>query len=183
MDVPALDGGDFRNLTITKQLDIVSAALAGEEADLIGSSLGGYVAALYAARHANIRRVILLAPAFGFRSLWEEELGPERMRTWQGTGELHVFHYAAGENRALGYGLMEDARRYERFPDCGQPMLIFHGEHDDVVPCELSREYAGKHPNAILRALPSGHELTDVLEVMWPEMLTFLSQPGSPGGC
>jgi len=49
LEIPTLDGGDFTHLSITGQLQIVHAAVAGEATVLIGSSLGGYLAALYAA--------------------------------------------------------------------------------------------------------------------------------------
>lgn len=176
MEVPALDGGDFHTLTITRQLGILDSLLAGSEADLIGSSLGGYVAALYGARNKNVRRLVLLAPAFDFHRLWQDELGPERTAAWRETGELTVFHYASGRDRTLAYGLMEDAERYEPFPDCRQPLLIFHGEQDQTAPVAVSERYVRDHSNAQLRILASGHELTDVVEDIWPEMLGFLTR-------
>ena len=67
----------------------------------------------------------------------------------------------------IGYGLLEDARRFEPFPDFRQPALIFHGDRDASVPVEYSIEFAKTHPNARLVRLPSGHELTDCLETIW----------------
>lgn len=78
--IPALDGGDFEHLTVTGQLHVVDAAVAGEPAVLFGSSLGGYLAALYAARHANIRKLILLAPAFQFPSAGGTVIPPKSWR-------------------------------------------------------------------------------------------------------
>ena len=43
--VPQLDQGDFEHLTITGQLAVVETAVAGKPAVLMGSSLGGYLAA------------------------------------------------------------------------------------------------------------------------------------------
>lgn len=183
VDVPALDGGDFQNLTISGQLAIVGEATNGQAVDLIGSSLGGYVAALYAARNSNIRRLVLLAPAFDFHRLWENELGAERERAWRENGSLQVFHYAQGREAAVGFALMEDAARYEPFPDCHQPTLIFHGELDPTVPPAISEQYVREHGDAELVLVPSGHELTDVLDVIWPKMLDFLLHPCSKNQC
>ena len=77
LEIPALDGGDFTHLTITGQLKLVDAAVAGRPTILFGSSLGGYLAALYAARHANIEKLVLLAPAFRFPSRWSIAVTPE----------------------------------------------------------------------------------------------------------
>src|SRR4051812_34095931 len=83
MEIPELDAGDFEHLTITSQLRIAEALLRGEEVCLIGSSMGGYLAALYASRHPEVSRLILLAPAFSFSSRWEHVLGPEKLAQWR----------------------------------------------------------------------------------------------------
>jgi hypothetical protein len=66
IDIPDLAAGDFEHLTIGGQLRVIERAAAGDPVALMGSSLGGYLAALYAARHPEVTRVVLLAPAFGF---------------------------------------------------------------------------------------------------------------------
>ena len=175
VEIPDLAEGRFTELTITGQLTVVSRVCHGDQVVLIGSSLGGYLAALYAARHAEVERVVLLAPAFSFASHWAETLGEERMQGWQKTGRLSVFHYAENDQRDLGWQFMVDARRYEETPDFRQPGLIFHGSKDQVVPVAFSERFAKGHENVTLRVLPSGHELTDVLETMGTETLAFLS--------
>jgi predicted esterase YcpF (UPF0227 family) len=67
VQVPDLAAGDFEHLTITGQLAVARRFLTGGPVCLIGSSMGGYLAALLAARHAEIERLVLLAPA-GWRS-------------------------------------------------------------------------------------------------------------------
>ncbi|MEI9813197.1 MAG: alpha/beta fold hydrolase [Acidobacteriota bacterium] len=114
---------------------------------LFGSSLGGYLAALYAARHADsIEKLVLLAPAFQFPSRWRKRYTPEELDRWRREGFAEVFHY--GENRVmrLGYQLMEDSIQYEDEPDARQPTLIFHGTKDDVVPYEISEAFCVSHP-------------------------------------
>lgn len=100
--MPVLDRGDFEHLTISGQLAVVERAAAGRPVALIGSSLGGYLAALYAARHPEVPRLVLLAPAFGFATEWPERLGAEAVEQWRRTGAREVFHYADARMRRLG---------------------------------------------------------------------------------
>lgn len=174
VEVPDLSAGDFEHLTLSNQLAIIERLAKGESVSLMGSSMGGYLAALYAARHPEVERVVLLAPAFRFAKRWVEHLGADKIEAWRTTGSLEVFHYAEGGNRPLSYQIMEDAQPYEDFPDFRQPGLIFHGELDEVVPAEYSRQFAASHSNVHLRVLDSGHELLNVLEVMAEAIVPFL---------
>jgi uncharacterized protein len=186
VQVPDLSAGDpvcgsvpdFEHLTISGQLGVIEtlACPAGraEPVALVGSSLGGYLAALYAARHAEVTRLVLLAPAFGFARRWPERLGAAALERWRSTGSMEVFHYGEGRPRAISYRLMEDAAAYEDDPDFHQPALIFHGAHDDVVPPELSMAFAAAHANVTLEVVDSDHELVNVLDYMAPKIAAFV---------
>jgi hypothetical protein len=167
LDIPELDGGDFEHLTITGQLDVIERRMRGRAGVLLGSSMGGYLAALYAERHPEVDRAVLLAPAFDFWARWAES--PE----WQ-SGKLSLFHYGEKRQRDVDYGLIEDARAYPAYPDFSQPALVLHGAGDEVVPVEYSRRFCASHPNATLVELDSGHELTNVLPPMWALVEAFL---------
>jgi hypothetical protein len=175
VDVPDLAAGDFEHLTLTGQLGVIERAAAGEPVALVGSSMGGYLAALYAARHPEATRLVLMAPAFGFARRWTEYLGPAQVEEWRRTGAMEVMHYGDNRNRLLSYALLEDAAGYEEFPDFAQPALIFHGEHDDVVPVEFSVRFAATHPNVRIEVVNSGHELIDVLDHMGQRAEEFLT--------
>ena len=178
VEIPDLAKGDFEHLTLSGQLRLVEGLLKDGPAILIGSSLGGYLSALSAARHPEVEKVILLAPAFGFYDLWKVEMGEERFKSWRENGAIPVFHYGEGRELPLSFDLMEDAASYESFPDFGQPALIFHGVDDPVVPVGHSRRYAGDRPNIHLLEFRSGHELTDVLDDMWLSAREFLLADG-----
>jgi pimeloyl-ACP methyl ester carboxylesterase len=171
LEVPDLAAGDFEHLTISGQLEVIEGLARGERVALMGSSLGGYLAALYAARHPEALKLVLMAPAFGFVRRWAA--APEA-ESWRKAGYLEVYHY--GENRTcrLGYQFIQDALCYDDSPDFKQPALIFHGVNDDAVPAQVSSEFAATHPNAHLRLLDSDHELLDVLEIIWQEAAPFL---------
>jgi uncharacterized protein len=177
VDVPDLAAGDFEHLTITGQFAVVESAAAGEAVSIMGSSMGGYLAALYAARHPEVTRVVLLAPAFAFAHRWREYLGAAQVENWRRNGAMDVFHYGENRNCRLSYRLLEDAAHYEDFPDFRQPTLIFHGSRDDVVPPQYSRDFAARHGNVRLEILESGHELLDALEYMAPLVSNFLALP------
>jgi pimeloyl-ACP methyl ester carboxylesterase len=158
----------------------VERAANGRPVSLIGSSMGGYLAALYGATHPEVERLILMAPAFAFAKGWEARIGPAQVEEWRRSGFMEVFHYGDGGNRRLGYQLLDDARRYEDFPDVSQPTLIFHGAGDDVVPVELSRRFADGRANVRLEVVDSSHELLNVLDQMGAETLTFLDSSARP---
>lgn len=170
----SLDGGDFEHMTIASQLAIVEKAARGEAVVLIGSSMGAYVAALYAARHPEVQKLVLMAPAFAFARRWPERLGADAMAAWRTSGTMEVFHYADEKPRHIGYRLMEDGLRYEDYPAVTQPTLIFHGRQDDVVPYQLSLEFDAHHPETLVTLYDSGHDLGDVIEEMWKETERFL---------
>jgi pimeloyl-ACP methyl ester carboxylesterase len=167
-EAPDLAEGDFFHLTISKQLELVRH-LAGGAGPLmiVGSSLGGYLATLYAASQIGVEQLVLLAPAFGFHDLWLERLGPEEMERWQRSGKLSVFHYGTGGPADLAYEFLQDAGKYPAYPSCDVPTLIFHGTHDDLVPVANSARFVAEHGRARLVTLNSGHELTDVLDEIW----------------
>ncbi len=173
VDVPEL-APDFEHLTITGQLAVIQKLAAGEPVSLMGSSMGGYLAALYAASHAEVRRVVLLAPAFAIPTRWREWLGDDRLEEWRRTGTIEFFHYAENRPRPLHYGLLEDSAAYPDYPDFRQPALIFHGAHDEAVPAACSQQFAATHPNASLEILDSGHELLNVLDYMHERIAPFL---------
>jgi pimeloyl-ACP methyl ester carboxylesterase len=178
LHIPALDAGDFEHLTITGQLQVVDAAVSGQPTILFGSSLGGYLAALYAARHANIQKLILLAPAFQFPNRWRQRYSAEELWDWRRNGSASVYHYGFQKEMPLGYQLMEDSQNYENEPEFTQPALVLHGTGDTVVPAGISTAFAARHPNVTLRLFDSGHELTDVLEDLWEETARFLPNHG-----
>ncbi len=179
VETPDLAAGDFEHLTISAQLKIVERLLAAGPAIMVGSSMGGYLTALAAERWADrVERVILLAPAFGFHSLWAKELGREKLESWRENGTISVFHYGEDREVPLAFDLMEDAARFEAFPEIRQPGLLFHGVGDPLVPVEQSRRYAESHPNIRIMEFKSGHELTDVLEEIWAATKEFLLGTG-----
>jgi pimeloyl-ACP methyl ester carboxylesterase len=169
--VPDLNQGNFAQLTLTRQIRQVSEQLAQmghPPVTLIGSSLGGLVAAWVAEQQPCVQRLVLLAPAFGFLGHWLPRLGTEAVESWQRTGQMPVFHYGEGRPLPLEYGFVTDAQRY---PDGALrrpvPTLIVHGIRDEIIPIQSSRDYVARRPWAQLVSVESDHALTDVLDPIW----------------
>jgi len=174
IEIPDLAEGNFEGLTLTGQLGVIERAAGGRRISLIGSSLGGYLAALYAARHANVERIVLPAPGFGFAQRWPQSLGGEKLRRWEREGTMPFYHYGEGKEMSLRYDLIRDGTQYEAYPTVTQPCLIFHGVNDAVVPAEWSREFAQGKANVELHLEESDHELLNILEPMWLRVREFL---------
>ena len=174
LEIPELVEGDFADLTVTGQLQVIEREANGEPVTLIGSSMGGYLAALYASLHPETHKLVLLAPAFQFPARWPDELGPEKAEAWRRTGSMEVFHYGEGRPRQIGWQLIEDSRRFAPEPSFSQPALIFHGLNDTVVSPAYSEAFASRHSNVKLFLLDSDHQLTDSTDLIWGEMVAFL---------
>src|SRR5436305_15244628 len=99
LEVPDLAENDFPHHTITRQLWLLDELIGSDSVSLIGSSLGGYLTALYAAAHQNVKRVVLLAPAFNFYKLWKDRLTADELTRWKRDGTIEVFNYV--ENRSV----------------------------------------------------------------------------------
>jgi hypothetical protein len=177
--VPALDEGDFTGLTITRQLGVVRRAVDGVPGAvrLIGSSMGGYLAALFASTDPRVESLVLMAPAFEMRARWIARYGPAKLAEWERAGTVPTFHYAYGEERPIGYGLFRDLERHDPRPRIRVPGLVFMGRRDETVDPAAVERWASENPTARLVWLDSGHELTDQIEAIWAASAEFLGLP------
>jgi len=167
LEVPDLTEGDFEHSTLSQQLRLLDRLVGGDQVTLIGSSMGGYLAALFAARHPDrVARLVLMAPAFGLARRWTGMLGEAVMSDWQQQGWRPVHHYGEEREARISYDLVADGMQYEEFPDVRQPTLIFHGRRDESVDYRLSVEFARTRPNVELVLLDSDHQLLDKLELV-----------------
>lgn len=168
---PDLNLPDFEHLRISSQVEAVEALLGmyPEPPVVVGSSLGGLVAAAVASRGHVVDRLILLAPAFGFA---RRRLSGPRWSGYRRRGTLKVFHYARNAWLQLGPDLLEDLANWK--DDLAWrlevPVVILHGVEDESVPIAESRAFAASHPGCTLRELEDDHAL------LKPETLALLDQ-------
>jgi hypothetical protein len=179
VEVPDL-APDFTHVTVSGMLRIVEPLIARGPAVLLGSSLGGYLAALAAARDPErVRGLVLFAPAFGFVQRWEERIGPAALARWRARGTMPAHHYGRGTEVPLATDILDDGRRWPAEPDPPAPALCFAGRRDEAVPLASVERFARARPGRELVVFDSGHELTDVLEPMWERTLAFLRRLGA----
>jgi pimeloyl-ACP methyl ester carboxylesterase len=133
---------------------------------VVGSSLGGLVAAFAAAARPDlVPALCLLAPAFGFVAGLEHRLDAQgRLWTSEGVG----FEVAPR--------VLADARRLDERTLPGRlpmPLLIVHGTADAIVPASASERFHAAIPHAAkeLWLVPGGdHRLVTVAADVWPRL-------------
>ena len=179
LQCPDFNQPDFTTLTLTRMLDQLGVELAGPDeapVTLIGSSLGGTLAILAAARFPRqVRRLVLLAPAVMFAKPGHHLLPPERIEEWRRRGTLPFFHYAYGAERELGFAFYEDSVSYDAFnATLTQPVLAFQGLRDASVDYRTVEAFANTRPNVTLSLLDDDHQLIASLPRMWDDIRVFL---------
>jgi len=176
---PDLNAPDFRALTMTRMLDQLSRevdALGPAPVALVGSSLGGALAILGAARLAGrVERLVLLAPAVMFAKPGHHLLPPERIEEWRQRGALPFSHYAYDEERLLDYAFYEDTLRYDPFESSfAQPALVFQGLRDAAVDYRTVERFALTRPNVTPSLLDDDHQLLASLPRIWADVEAFM---------
>lgn len=176
LHTPDLNQNDFTHLTLTRQIQQVCAGFSADQPIvLIGSSLGGLTAAWVGEHCPQVDRLVLLAPAFEFLTHWLPKLGDKRLREWQSGTPLMVYHHGAKRLLPLNYQFVVDCDRYSSTHlQKPIPTLIVHGISDEVIPIQMSRNYAHSRPWVELVELNSDHALADVSQEIWGSISQFL---------
>jgi pimeloyl-ACP methyl ester carboxylesterase len=180
--LPDLNEGDFEHLTIRRMLATIEREAAPLPSPLvvIGSSLGGYAAALHAARNGSAASgrpdgLVLLAPAFDPVSRWSAQARPGDLARWERDGSAEFEHHAYKRKLPLHWDFFADAATHEPWPGVGAiPTLVLAGTRDAVVPIETAREYARRHPEVRLEEVDTDHEMLGALPEMWNRTERFL---------
>ena len=176
---PDFNEPDFAALTVTRMLDQIGREIAiapDGPTVLMGSSLGGMLAILAAAKYpARVSRLVLMAPAVMFAKPGHHLLTPERIDEWRRLGALPFFHYKFNEERSLNYAFYEDSLRHDAFEAAfTQPTMIFQGLRDASVDHRTVEQFARTRPNVTLSLLDDDHQLIASLPRMWGSTADFL---------
>jgi pimeloyl-ACP methyl ester carboxylesterase len=170
---PGVDG--FERSSPSSMLAAAAAALAFGPPPhaVVGSSLGGYLAALLASRDPSIERLVLLAPAFRLFERWSARLTEAEVAAWRAHG-LETMHYGSGRPRRVGWQFLEDARTLPPFPEVRVPTLCIAGTRDETVPLADVEAFVARTPSARLVAVDDGHDLAASLDRIFEEARSFL---------
>lgn len=163
--IPDLDGGDFTTLTMEAMRNRVQEACPSDgPIVLIGSSMGGYLAAWLACGRIlpNLAGIVLIAPAFGFTTRWADIIGPDGVEAWKRSGSREFFHYGQQRNLPLGAQFIASCEALPELPgDPVVPCAIVHGRGDQTVDHAASMRYAAAHPAVELHLVQGDHRLTE----------------------
>lgn len=163
--IPDLEGGDFTGMTMDS---LRARALAACPRDgrvvLVGSSMGGYLAAWIAASRAlpNLAGLVLIAPALGFTARWTELLGAEGVAAWRRDGSRPFFHYGQQREVPLGVAFLDSCAEVPAVPGAaGVPCAIVHGRGDETVDHRASIRYAEANPAVELHLMQGDHRIAE----------------------
>jgi len=108
-------------------------------------------------------------------------LGEEAIAQWQNTGTRAVYHYGFKQEIPLNYEFFSDAQTYlPKSLERELPILIIHGNNDEVVPCSLSQNFVSTGKDGLPRSqvtleiVESDHSLGNVVDLIWQKTATFL---------
>ena len=180
LTIPDLQQGDFENLTLTKQVSLVQSiidAKPGAGFALIGSSMGGYVAALTAETRKEVAALYLMAPGFNFLSRWMENMGWDK--NFAIPDLIRVFHYRYNREVTLNTGLFRDAIHWDSLPlVCNIPTRVVHGIHDETINIQESRDFVKSRPGCQLKELDSDHGLFSCIDWIVDDCMKFFRTVG-----
>ncbi|MCB1062534.1 MAG: alpha/beta hydrolase [Verrucomicrobiae bacterium] len=156
--------GDFRDCTVSKEVAdlgvVIDAAKAAgyEEIIYAGHSMGGAVGVLRAASDSRIGRLISLAGMVHTAKFAEVEFGmetPDSGFMWEDE-DCPLSSTFVNDMNAIGTVLGKAS-------DIHVPWLLVHGDADDVVPIEESREIfaAANEPKQFVELPGVGHVFAD----------------------
>jgi len=182
LSVPDLEGGDFQRLSLTKQMKIIDDCMGqypGERFGLIGSSMGGYLAALMAQRCQEVAAIYLMAPGFNFLKRWQGRVQGHLKGANAIPDLIPVYHYRYNKDMLLSTDIFIDAEKWNRLAlERTIPTRIVHGVHDDTVDISESRKFAQSHPKCQLKELDSDHQLLSHIDWIVEDALSFFQDKG-----
>jgi len=175
--------GKFEDITYAGEVDdlCVAYALVKNRAPgkiaILGSSMGGTVALLFAAKQPAIAALVTVAAPVHPEAFPARTLSPEQINQWRGRG------YTLYHGRRLNVSLLHDLETInvvEAAAHIACPVLIIHGDVDEVVPVNEAHElHACLSGPRKLSILPRGdHRFSDpgVLERAMAEALDWLTK-------
>ncbi len=142
--------GNFENTTITQYVDDLRCAIdfvlkigfvEKDRISLVGSSLGGLVATILATKDKRVKSLVLSSPVASL-DLCTGEL-KDLMKKCKENGYVYINLVSANKYCKLNYTFYQDYLKYngiELAKKIDIPTLILHGDKDDIVPLEGSKE-------------------------------------------
>ena len=141
--------GMFRDYTLYDWLDDARRVLHmindGPPVTIIGSSLGGWLAWVLGQELAEIRQLVLLAPAFNMMGKRTKNISLDRRNQWEQTGWMPWADDPLHQDFPLSWKWVEESEALwkQRFEACHRvPTIILHGLQDNVIFPKGSWDFA-----------------------------------------
>lgn len=141
-------GGDFSHITVATCCAQLERAITlmrergYSELGLVGSSFGGLLAILVGRDHPELRAIGLKCPVPDFPETLEHEFGPAGIEEWKRTN--YIPDVTGGTTPiALDFAFYESCRAFDAYAaarNVKTPVLIVHGERDELVPFHQIRQ-------------------------------------------
>ncbi|CAF2682543.1 unnamed protein product [Rotaria sp. Silwood2] len=183
IEQPNLNQPSFNEFSVSNAINVIDKLYDEKQKqnetfkmNLIGASMGGYIAARYAELHPDrVKKLFLLCPAFGLASRWREFLSHDDLSNWKSSGSYsyngHQLHYVFFDDITQNHPL---------YPQVSCPTSIVHGKFDRLVPIEASRDFIKQQKDKQLIKLvevDDDHYLTNSLLQIIPIASEFLLSP------
>lgn len=135
--------GQFEEITYSAEVDDVRAAFDFLQAypvgeiGMIGSSMGGSVALLFASQEKRVAALATIAAPAHPERITDRLVSPEEVHNWRQKGVL-TYH-----GRRINISFLDDLQELN-IPDAAKniscPTLLIHGDADETVPVEDAYE-------------------------------------------
>ena len=156
-------GGDFRDCTISKEVEdlkvvVTSAVNNGYRVTYAGHSMGGAVGVLAASSDERIRHLISLAGMVNTKDFYDREFGEEKPDDGCMWEEPSCPLSSTYKNDMYSIGSVAS-----KASDVKVPWLLIHGDADDVVPIDDSREIfaLANEPKKIIEIPGANHVFSE----------------------
>jgi uncharacterized protein len=135
--------GKFEDITCSGELDDLKAAykfIAGHhkgKTAILGSSMGGTVALMFAAQEPTVAALVVVSAPLHPEKFPARILTSAELQQWRDQG------YIRYNGQRFNVSLLEDLQNID-IPGCARriacPVLIVHGDSDEIVPVEEAYE-------------------------------------------
>ncbi len=142
--------GSFENTTVTQYVDDLRCSIdfilktgfvEKDRVAVVGSSMGGLVATILATKDKRIKNLVLSSPVASL-DLCSGDL-KDQMKKCKENGYVYISLESAKKYCRLNYTFYQDYLKYNGIDLAKKidiPTLILHGNKDDLVPIEGSKE-------------------------------------------